>query len=458
MTMEKFKEIHDVKYIRELQEYWDAYMYALINEIYAGVGIALGLSEEKAYAISRNKPGELVKAGFFKGIFDKFKSMFSHTVQKFRPKINIKNMTPDHWDRFNKNLEEYWKNHANAVSEDMAVKGFLLGRDTSEFRRKKKPYNNKSLYQVSFDQYDGKIPDKIEKVYKKYDFTNSEKNALNKSFSSIAMYIKNTNNEVEEAIRQQVQKGLEDNKSATMIASDLYWNIEKDEKLLNKYTAESLRRNWNRVSSTELAAVYEAGILAPDEAEAAESLKDSSRAKYYVRTGGTCAWCRSKQGTLVRLVPQKLSGESESLKELGISDPNTDIAIWIGKNNVGRKQVDWWICCPAHPYNVATFTPIDLKSEFYNSKTGNVERRQEARKFVPQQTDYSYRSKEEAESKKPVYISDNIVKMGSNLYEAVDSSAYNSAMERWRKDMSTPIPVNRSGPQYTRIFDEAQRS
>lgn len=459
--MEEDKEISDVKFFRELLDYFNAYMYGVIDEIFSGTGMALGLSEKKAYDLAKNKPESLQKAGFFKSILDRFKNIFKHSAKKFRPKkVNIKDASPEQWNTFNDYLRKYWQANTQKVVEDVTVKGFLSGMDTNEFRKKKKPYKNKSLYQIDFDQYDGKMPETIEQAYKKYDFSNSEKKALNKSFNSIAMYVSNTNNEIQEAIREQVKKGIESNKSATEIASDLYWNVEKDENLTNKYTAETLRRNWNRVSSTELANIYNSGALAPDEAEAVKSLKDPKKAKYYVRTGGTCPWCRSKQGTLVRLVPQDIVQDSknESLKSMGIKDPNTDIAIWIGKNNVGLKQPDWKIACPAHPHNVAEFSPINIETEYYNPKSGKVELRPTKKKFVPQQLDYTYRSKEESEYKKPKFVGDNLVRMGDNVYESVSPDEYNKKLEKWKDDRTLPIPVNRSGPQYIRIFEEAGKS
>jgi hypothetical protein len=276
------------------------------------------------------------------------------------------------------------------------------------------------------------------------------------------MYVTKTNNEVEEAIRHQVQSGIQANKSPVEIASDLYWNVQKDEELVNKYTAESLRRNWHRVASTETAAVYEAGILALHESDAMESLKDPAKAQYFVRLGGTCKWCQSKQGTLVRLIPASIveDAKKESLSAMGIKDPNTDIAIWAGKNNVGlkntKKNDEWLICAPAHPYNVATFGKIDLKTEWYNPKTKEIEKRQEKQKFVPQMEDYSYRSKEEKEYRKPTKVANNLVRYNENLYEAVSKDEYNRKLEEWRKDPSRPIPVNESSPSYKRIFEAAQ--
>lgn len=460
--MDNIHETHDTKYVRELIEYWDTFMFALINEIYVGVGVAMGLPEEKAYRLAKTRPGTLAKAGFFSSIFNKFRFLFPRKIKKFRIKDGVfgsgKPMSEKQWDVFNQSLDKYFKEYANAVTEDMAVKTFLMGRETAKFREKKKPYQNKSLFQVVEDQYGGEMPDNIRDAYRKYDFSNAEKTILNRSMSNAAMYVQETNNEIKEAIRKQVQAGIDSNKSVTKIASDLYWNVQKDEDLLNKYSAESLRRNWHRIAQTEVASIYEAGILAPYEADAMESLKDPGKAMYFVRTGGTCPWCRSKQGTIVRLIPAAIveSSKEESLSAMGIKDPNTDIAIWPGKNNVGLKQAEWNICCPAHPYNVATFQRIDLKSQFYNKKTGRVEYRQEKQEFVPQMKDYSYKSKEEKEYNKPTDIGGGLVRFNGNVYEAFPAGVADKKLDEWRKNPSLPIPVQIGSPQYRRIFEAAK--
>ena len=464
MEKQQAKEVHDVKSFRELLEYWDAYMYALINEIYVGVGISLGLSEKKAYDLAKNRPGDMKKAGFFKSIFEKFKSLFSYKVPKFRPKKGQFGdgtpMTEKQWDVFNKSIDDYWKQYAHKVTEDIAVKGFMLGRETIDFRKKKKPYKNKSLYQVVEDQYSGDMPSTIQQAYKEYDFKNSEKNVLNKSFSNVAMYVNEQNNEIKEAIRKQVQAGINDNKSPTEIASDLYWNVQKDEELVNKYSAESLRRNWHRIAQTELASVYEAGILAPLEAEAMESLEDPEKAVYFVRTGGTCEFCVPLQGSVVRLLPSSVIGDTgtEKLSDIGIKDKNTNVFIYPGKNNVGRKRKDWQNCCPGHPYNIATFQQIDLKTEFYNPKTGDVEKRQVKQKFVPQMEDSSYQSKEEKKYREPTMIGENLVRHNNNIYEAVPASEYNRKLEEWRRDRSRPAPINEANKNDMKLFEVAREN
>lgn len=455
-------EYHDTKYVRELLEYWNAYIFSLINEIYVGIGIALGLSESEAYRLAVNNPAKLEKA-FFKNIFDKFKSIFKYKKSKFRPKKKLfgtgKPLTEKQWEKVKKSISDYWMDHASVVSEDVAVKGFLLGRDTTRFRKKKKPYHNKSLYQVDFDQYNGAMPADIATAYKKFDFKNAEKQALNKSFSDIAMYVTDTNNKITSAIRSEIQSGINDGKSPVEIASDLYWNVQKKDELINPNTAESLRKNWYRIASTELASVYEAGVLSEYESDAMESMKDPKKAQYFVFTGGSCKWCQAHQGTLTRLVPRSIVKDpaNDSLSSMGIKDPNTDIAIWIGKNNIGFRETKaihgWRICTPAHPHNVATMQPIDIETEIYNEKTGNVERRQVKKKFIPQMKDYSYESREEKKIRKPKQVGPNRVEMNGNIYESVAADIYNKKLNEWRKDTSLPIPVNKESPDYKRIFE-----
>ena len=463
------REVHDVKYIRELHEYWNAYMFSVINEIYVGVGIGLGLSEDQAYKLIQNNPLQLQKAKFFKNIFNKFKKIFSYKTTKFRPEKKTfgtgkKPMDENQWRIFYETLDRYWRDHVEPVTEDVVVKGYMLGSNTTNFRKSKKPYKNQSLYQVDFDQYDGNMPKKFEQAYKKYYFSSSEKKALNKSFSSVAMNVQNVNNEIKEAIRTQVVNGINNGKSHTMIASDLYWYVQKDEELNNKYSAESLRRNWNRVSQTEMASVYESGILAPYESQAMESIKDSSKACYFVFSGGTCPWCSAHQGTLVRLIPADivLDPSNDSLKSMGIRDPNTDIAVWVGKNNVGFKENKnvhgWRIATPPHPHGIATLKPINIETEFYNETNGEIEEIQKKEKFVPQTKDYSDYSKEEIEYRKPAFVDKNIVRYNNNYYERVNPNEYKIKKYEWDKNNSLPIPVSFDSTRYDKIFGEAEKN
>ena len=457
-------EYQEIKYIRELNEFWDAFMYSLINEITVGIAIALGMPEKQAYALATKKPDTLQKANFFKSIFEKFKKIFPHKVGPFRLKKKIifgsRPLTSEEWKRIDAGLSEYWRKHADKVAEDMTVKGFMLGRDTTTFRRKAVPYKNKSLFQVATDQYKGAMPDTIQKAYQNYNFKTAEKRALNRSFSRIAMYVTETDKKLQSAIRKEITQGIGDGKSGPMIASDLYWNIQK--KAGN--TAETFKKNWNRISQYEMAAVFEAGILAPYEGQAMESMKDPEKAAYFVFTGGTCKWCTPHHGTLTRLVPLEVvkDPDDDSLKSMGINDPNTDIGIWSGKNNIGKysyKEPAWRVTTPAHPHGTATMTPIDLKTEFYNENTGQVERRRQEIK-VGRFTDTPKShvpSREEREYRKPTLIEGGKVRFQGNIYESVEPGDYARKKSVWDKNPLLPIPVSTSSTRYDMIFGEAKR-
>jgi len=460
------KEKYDIKYISELQEYWNDYNYALINEIYVGVAINLGMDPKDAYNLAKVNPNQLQKS-FFKNTFNKFKNVFNHKVKKFRYDRPIFKgdgtpLTLNQWERFNKYISDFWTTHANPVAEDMTIKAHELGKQTTRFRQEKKDYDKMSLEHINEKQYKGDMPSGLIQAYSEYDFDNAEKKALNNQYSNVAMYVNQTDSTIQDAIRQQIITGIDNNKSPVEVASDLFWNVEKNENFVNKYTAQAMRRDWNRISSTEMASIYEAGILAPYESQAMESIKDPTKAQYFVFTGGSCQWCQAHQGSLTRLVPMDVvtSTANDSLKSMGIKDEHTDTALWIGKNNVGYKEnksvQEWRVTTPAHVHNVATMQPIDLDKEYYNDKTDKVERKLKKDKFIPTQVDYSQKSKEEKEWREPTNIGGGLVRKDGNIYEAVDSSIYNKKMDEWRENPSLPIPVNSANKNDMLIFKDAK--
>jgi hypothetical protein len=449
-------EVKDERYVEDLIEYFSTYVNGLINEIFVGIGISLGLDEKRAYLIAKSDPKRLEKA-VFKDIFDKFKNVFKHRFPKFRTKTKVFNdgkpLSPQQWERINKEIADYWKTNTEKVTEDVTVKAYVLGMKSGKDRKARTDNTKKSLPEILKNN---PIPEKFAEAYKQYDFKNSEKNAMNRAFSNIAMHVSDTGDGIKQAIRKNITEGINEGKSSVEIASDLYWNIQKE---TGNETAESVRKNWNRIAATEMNSVFEAGILAPYEGEAMESLK-TDKGVYFVRTGGTCDFCLPRQGTLVRLVPTSIVADAgdESLKSMGIEDPNTDIAIWVGKNNVGRKKQDWNICCPAHPYNRASFSPIDLDKQEYDPKLGRVvDRVPESLRQLGIKRGEQLKTPEEQEERKPRYISENRVQYNRNIYEAVDRSVADARLEQWRKDPSLPIPVQIGSPQYRRIFGEASR-
>lgn len=448
---EEFKE----RYMRDLQELYNAYFYALITEIYVGVGINLGLSEKEAYKLAKTDPSKLQKASWFSDTFNRFKKFFKFKVRKFRYNNRklfsdkTKPLTPEQWDDFNRNISDYWKEHARQASEAMGLQSFLLGRQTTEYLKTEKPYEKKTLNQVVEDQFPDGIPTTIAEAYKKYNFKDSEKKIINRTQSTIATYVTETDNSIQEAIRKQVIDGMNDDKTPVQIASDLYWNVQG-----GSNSAEGVRKNWNRIAVTEMASAKTQGELAPYEADAMESMKDPSKAQYFARSNGSCDWCKSVEGTILRLIPQEIADPStDKLSDIGIKDPYTNRYTYIGMNNVGLKKDKWRPgAVPGHPHNRAFLSPINPATEFYNEKTDSVEKRQKGGKFMPKMPDYSEMSENEKKERKPKKISENRVRFNNNEYIAVSKEEYNTYLERSRKDPDAPTPVSIGSPAHKRIF------
>ena len=245
-------EVKEEKYFEELLTYFDAYVKVVINEIFVGIGVSLGLPEKEAYKIAKTDPNKLEKANFFSNVFEKFKKIFKYKVPKFRIKQNIFNngkpLSEQQWAVINKSISDYWKKQTHPVVEDATIKAYILGMKTANMREKGKPQTDKSLIEI-LQKQEKPIPDKFAEAYRNYDFKNSEKNAMNKAFSSIAMYVSETETDVREAIRKNITEGINEGKSATEVASDLYWNVQKE---TGQKTAESVRKNWSRIAATEI--------------------------------------------------------------------------------------------------------------------------------------------------------------------------------------------------------------
>jgi len=221
------------------------------------------------------------------------------------------------------------------MSEDMTLKSFLFGRKTADFKKQQIDYKFKSLEQIHKEQFGGNMPQTFAEAFDAEAFSASETKALAIAMSNVSMHVTEAGNGLKEAIRANVTKGIADERSSTRIASDMFWDIQvnKDGKQINKSPADRTRKNWNRIAITETQSIYEAGILAPYEEAAEESIESDGKPQYFIFVGGSCKWCRAHQGTLTRLVPASFVKDksNDSLSSMGIEDQLTDIALWIGK-------------------------------------------------------------------------------------------------------------------------------
>jgi len=55
-----------------------------------------------------------------------------------------------------------------------------------------------------------------------------------------------------------------------------------------------------------------------------------------------------------------------------VKDKYADYAIWVGKNNVGRKANDWWLAIPTHPHCTHYFQKIDPEVMEWDSTINKI--------------------------------------------------------------------------------------
>lgn len=116
---------------------------------------------------------------------------------------------------------------------------------------------------------------------------------------------------------------------------------------------------------TEMSYAMNNGYVLATAAENKKKGKDS----YFVFSGGilptSSKKCISWLGTVVKFVDKPLSDDR-------IDDPYAEFAIWPGKNNVGRKQADWWICIPSHPQCIHFWEQIDPTTQTWDKDVQKI--------------------------------------------------------------------------------------
>lgn len=385
---------HDLHYLQDLSDELTNYFAQIIISIYDGVTRNIGQKPEPL-------PSDLKKGIFsrFAKLGLKLRGIIGRSIKQKPNKpfvvkgLNLykkgKPLTNAQWNSFNRQVLNHLRPQIDGVAEEMAVKGVLLSMASSEAERQQKnieDYGKKSYKQVENEYFGGAIPDTIRSANQRFNMSPNIKKNIALNYNRVADYVTNVNDEIRTSIKQQVIAAHRTNKSASELASDLYWQkVDKPE--MKQYTAEINSRNWLRVAHTELAMAHESGKLAQYEDQAERSIDNPDAAIYFAFTGAAiCDWCNPRLGTIVRLIPvDKVAGNIDSLKALGIDDSMTDIAIWEGKVNVGRKKANWWICCPSHPYCSCSFTRIDPANQEWDKKTKRIKYKhgKEFEKYIP---------------------------------------------------------------------------
>lgn len=114
------------------------------------------------------------------------------------------------------------------------------------------------------------------------------------------------------------------------------------------FVEDHLNRDFLTFARTETANAHSAGLQLM-------LMHESGGEPVYVKFDGppgVCKWCKTWLNTVCLLFPSQ--GDFENSKyysgneDLVRGDPYAEAATWAGKNNVGRKFAEYWICAPLH--------------------------------------------------------------------------------------------------------------
>ncbi len=487
-------EDNDIKYLDDLANDCTHYVSQLILEVFHGVSRNIGVKDPDKLA---SKPPERLQKGFLDGIREIGRKIRNYIGggKKIRPfeimglKLYKKGrpLSEKEWEKFERQVVEYLRPYLKDLNEEMAIKGIILGMASKEAEDQLKQiheYGKKSLDQIERENFHGYIPDNMISALGRLKINRDIQKAYIMAYDRAAMYVRRVNDDVRDAIRQQVITAHKLGKTPQQLASDLYW-MKDEVPEMKKYTAHSLLRDWQRVAVTELGFIHGMGKMAANEEQARQSMKKPELAIYYVFTRGTCPWCQDHQGRIVRHIPLDMVGNEadDSLSSRGIEDHYTDTAVWIGKNNIGFKQSQWRVCVPAHPWNTANLGRIHPEAQEYDVKTHRIKFRgtKDFEKYIPEEfnkeleevrkKNLERKERMEADTaagihKKPIEYGDweegaragedrkgyPIVESGGQEYIGVSTDDFNEYLQEWRKDRSRPIPISTKQREYNQLF------
>ncbi|MCT8335706.1 hypothetical protein NUH30_18620 [Leptospira sp. 85282-16] len=81
----------------------------------------------------------------------------------------------------------------------------------------------------------------------------------------------------------------------------------------------------------------------------------------------SCEFCSDHWGTVVRLFKSQSDFENSDFyggEDVVKGDPRAKIAVWPGKNNIGRDKNSYWLCAPVHPNCYSSDTEVLTNNGF----------------------------------------------------------------------------------------------
>jgi hypothetical protein len=473
-------ENRQIKYIEELSDQFLKYIYALYVNVVSG-------TEESLTGKRRQYNNNALLKADIKTIFGKIKGWKNILARKilfpFRPfkllklKMSKKNLSESEWDEFDSQIMQYVRPYIESASEELSVKLIFMAMHYSNEELKGNSLDHKSYSEIEKEKFGGNIPDTINDATKRYNLNDTMHSTMLSAYDRVAAHVKTSSDDMRQAIRTIVINGHKNNKTKDQIASDLYWQV--GDELKHQDSVNKQMTNWQRIAHTEIAQIHADGKLAALDEHAKNGIDGEGKRIYQIFIGGTCPWCLAHQGFILLQIPISIAkGNTDLLSDYGIKDEYTSHAIWPGKNNVGRKQSEWWVCVLAHPHNRARLVTFDPSTQTYNkekrrivSKTKNPFEQYVPKKYLDERDtkiarNVARQQQQEKDRAQGIYKKDseykefdkkkqsgNIVEASGKKYKSVSADSYGAELEKWRNNKSLPIPVSQSHREHQELFN-----
>jgi hypothetical protein len=397
------REMHPFRWVREYQEALIAHVEETVRAVAIGLAIKLGVDpnllkksvdvdldvlKSAAAGESLGDPDDLM----LKSILSRLKSKYKDALTRFK-KFNINNnkplapmeidgkitynpktgkpLTAGEWDTITNSVVDFLDTHIGGLEEETVVRAGLFG-----LLAKKMEDDGIGLddsRRMSWDDVSAKyrVPETLKEARQEYGagkaFTNAIAYAQAHAAKDLAIDDGTLKNKVVGMVRANITAGLQEGLSPQQMAQRLFWIDPSDEvgRQFDDKTVDAINRDWRRVAITETAAAFSNGYTAA----VAESRP--GKASYFIYGGrvnpdeGGNEPCNKFIGVVVRYYDKPLADDV-------IDDPHARYAIWPGKNNVGRRKGEQWICIPTHPHCKHFWLSFDPETQEWDPEVNKV--------------------------------------------------------------------------------------
>lgn len=397
-------EMSEFLFEKEFQKAYIKFMEEVVDSIIQGIALKINVDPKNIKKSYKFKNLTLLKASngminedslLLKSLWEKLKEKYTKAINifkkfffnkgeplepmKIKGNVNYNSETMNilkdkQWNNIENGIVDYLKDTVKNPEEEFTIRAGMFGllRKKMDDEGISIDDQKKMSYDDLVEKFGTKINDtgKIKKeLIKEKQLKESIEYAKNHAAEYLSIKDGELKNKLVKMMRKQIVGGLEDGISKEEMISRLYWIDPEDElgKRFNDDTVAAWNRDLRRICVTEFSYASNNGYLAANKDDAKEGEK-----VYFVFNGQynpqekSNRPCNLYLGKIGVLVDQPQSTEDTN-------DILADYAIWYGKNNVGRKEKEWWFCVPVHCNCTHHWERINPETQKYNEEIGKIE-------------------------------------------------------------------------------------